>query len=98
MKQLILDKREQMNNHRSAGLIVTVISIITFITLFNSSSQASVIDWPVETYMALVFTIGWFSHSPIWLAYVLAALLLILIIIGIYKVGSWVYGLIARRA
>ena len=37
--------------------------------------------------------IGWFSGVPNWLAYILAAVVLILIMAGFYKIGSWVYGL-----
>lgn len=86
-----------MNNHRRAGFLTAVIGMVVSITLFNFGSQGSIVDWPVETYMGVTFMIGWLSHSPIWLAYVLAALLLILIIVGLYKVGSWVYGLVARK-
>ena len=48
--------------------------------------------------MGLTFTIGWLSGVPNWLAYVLAAVLLIFIIGGFYKIGSWVYGLVAGKS
>ncbi|WP_201595922.1 hypothetical protein [Psychrobacter vallis] len=86
-----------MNNRKRAGLIVAVIGMVAFMTLFNSGSPMPIIHWPVETYMGLAFTIGWLSHVPNWLAYVLAALVLMLMIIGFYKVGGWVYGLVVRR-
>ena len=47
--------------------------------------------------MGLAFTIGWLSNVPVWLAYVLAAVVLILIVVGFYKIGSWVYGLMTKR-
>ncbi len=86
-----------MNNRKRAGLIAAVLGIVAFMTLFNSGSPMPVINWPVETYLGLVFTIGWLSSVPTWLAYVLAALVLILIMVGFYKVGGWVYGLLAKR-
>ena len=86
-----------MNNRTIAGIVTALIGIVGFMTLFNSGSPTAVIDWPVETYMGLAFTIGWLSSVPNWLAYVLAAMVLILIIVGFYKVGSWIYGLLAKR-
>tara|TARA_R110002020_G_scaffold358957_1_gene571711 strand:+ start:604 stop:867 length:264 start_codon:yes stop_codon:yes gene_type:complete len=86
-----------MNNQKRAGFITAVIGIVAFMILFNAGSQASIVNWPVETYLGLAFTIGWLSHVPVWLAHTLAALVLILIIVGFYKVGSWVYGLLAKR-
>lgn len=86
-----------MNNRVRAGTVLALIGIIGFMIIFNSSSPTPIVNWPVETYLGLVFTIGWLSHVPDWLAYVLAALVLILIIVGFYKVGSWLYGLMAKR-
>ena len=64
--------------------------------MFNSGSPTPIVNWPVETYMGMAFTIGWLSSVPNWLAYVLAALVLILLVIGLYKIGGWIYGLLAR--
>jgi hypothetical protein len=34
---------------------------------------------------------------PNWLAYVLAALVLILMVVGFYKIGGWIYSLMTRK-
>jgi len=86
-----------MNNRVRAGIVMALIGIIGFMIIFNSGSPTSIVNWPVETYLGLAFTIGWLSGVPNWLAYVLAALVIILIIAGFYKVGSWLYGLMAKR-
>lgn len=86
-----------MNNRVRAGILMALIGIIGFMMVFNSGSPTPIVNWPVETYLGLAFTIGWLSHVPNWLAYVLAALVIILIIVGFYKVGSWFYGLMAKR-
>jgi len=86
-----------MNNHKRAGIITALIGLVAFMAMFNAGSPTLIVDWPVETYMGLAFTIGWLSSVPIWLAYVLAAIVLILMIVGFYKIGSWVYGLVARK-
>ncbi|MBP3945663.1 hypothetical protein [Psychrobacter sp. K31L] len=86
-----------MNNRKRTGIITAVLGIVAFMALFNAGSPTAIIDWPVETYMSLVFTIGWLSSVRNWLAYVLAAVVLILIIVGFYKIGGWVHGLIVRR-
>ena len=86
-----------MNNRTRAGIITALFGIVAFMALLNAGSPTAVINWPVETYMGLAFTIGWLSSVPNWLAYLLAAVVLILIIVGFYKIGNWVYGLIAER-
>ncbi|HCT74282.1 hypothetical protein ACT3N8_07930 [Psychrobacter aquimaris] len=86
-----------MNNRKRAGLITAVLGIVAFMTMFNAGSPTPIINWPVETYLGLAFTIGWLSSAPIWLAYVLAAVVIILIIVGFYKIGGWIYGLLAKR-
>ena len=86
-----------MNNRKRAGIATAALGIVAFMAFLNSGSPTSIVNWPVETYMGLAFTIGWLSNMPIWLAYVLAAIVLILIIVGLYKVGGWVYGLVAGR-
>ncbi|WP_201605162.1 hypothetical protein [Psychrobacter sp. JCM 18903] len=86
-----------MNNRKRAGLITAVLGIIAFMIMFNAGSPTPIVNWPVETYMGLAFTIGWLSNVPVWLAYVLAAVVLILIVVGFYKIGSWVYSLMTKR-
>ena len=84
-----------MNNRKRAGIITAVLGLVAFMAMFNAGSPTPMVNWPVETYMGLAFTIGWLSSVPNWLAYVLAAVVLILMIVGFYKIGSWVYGLVA---
>ncbi len=86
-----------MNNRKRAGFITALLGIVGFMALFNFGSPTPIVNWPVETYMGLAFTIGWLSSVPNWLAYVLAAVVLILMIVGFYKVGGWVYGLVAGK-
>ncbi|CAN6961608.1 MULTISPECIES: hypothetical protein [Psychrobacter] len=86
-----------MNNRKRAAIITAVLGIVAFMTLFNAGSPTAIINWPVETYMGLAFTIGWLSSVPNWLAYILAAVVLVLIMVGFYKIGGWVYGLIAAK-
>lgn len=86
-----------MNNRKRAGILTALLGIVGFMALFNSGSPTPIVSWPVETYMGLAFTIGWLSNIPNWLAYVLAAAILILVIVGCYKIGGWVYGLLAGK-
>ena len=48
-----------MNNRVRAGIVMALIGIIGFMMIFNSGSPTAIVDWPVETYMGLAFTIGW---------------------------------------
>jgi len=86
-----------MNNRKRAGIIAALIGLVSSMAMFNAGSPTSIVDWPVETYMGLAFTIGWLSSMPNWLAYVLSAVVLILIVVGFYKIGGWIYGLVAGK-
>ena len=87
-----------MNTRQGVGVVTATLVIVAFMTFLNSGSPTSMMYWPVETYMGLTFTIGWLSGVTNWLAYVLAAVVLILIVVGFYKIGSWVYGLVAGKS
>nr|WP_317199242.1 hypothetical protein [uncultured Psychrobacter sp.] len=83
-----------MNNRQRAGILTAIIGLIALIVLLNASTSASIINWPMEAYLGTVFTIGWLSGVPDWLAYILAIVVFI-VVIGIgYKLGSWLYGLV----
>ncbi|MGP4714355.1 MULTISPECIES: hypothetical protein [unclassified Psychrobacter] len=83
-----------MNNRQRAGILTAIIGLIALIALLNASTSASIINWPMEAYLGTVFTIGWLSGVPDWLAYILAIVVFI-VVIGIgYKLGSWLYGLV----
>lgn len=82
-----------MNIRQSVGVVTAMLAIAAFMTFLNSGSPTPIVNWPVETYMGLTFTIGWLSGVPSWLAYVLAAVVLTLIVVGFYKIGGWIYGL-----
>ena len=86
-----------MNNRKRAGIITAVLGIVAFMMMFHAGSPPPILNWPVETYMGLAFTIGWLSSVPNWLAYVLAALVLILMVVGFYKIGGWIYSLLTRK-
>ena len=86
-----------MNTRQGVGVVTATLAIVAFMTLLNSGSPTPMVNWPVETYMGLTFTIGWLSGVPNWLAYMLAAVVPILIVVGFYKIGSWIYGLIAGK-
>lgn len=86
-----------MNNRKRAGIIAALIGLVGFMAMFNAGSPTSIVDWPVETYMGMAFTIGWLSSMPNWLAYVLAALVLILMIVGFYRIGGWIYSLVTHK-
>ncbi len=86
-----------MNNRKRAGIVTALIGLVALIMILNASTSAPIIIWPVEAYLGMVFTIGWLTSVPAWLAYVLAVVVFILVIWVCYKLGSWLYGLVARR-
>ena len=86
-----------MTNRKIAGIITAVIGISAIITFFNSGMSVPTISWPLEAYLGVAFTIVFMTGVPVWLACVIAALIFILIAFALYKLGSWVYGLVAGR-
>lgn len=87
-----------MNNRKLAGIITAVIGLWATIVFFNAGMDTSIFSWPLEAYLGVAFSIGWLTGIPNFLAYLLAALLFILIAVVCYKLGSWVYGLIFGRS
>ncbi len=86
-----------MTNRKIAGIITAVIGLSAIITFFNAGMSVPVINWPLEAYLGVAFTIVFMTGVPVWLACVIAALIFILIAVALYNLGSWVYGLIAGR-
>ncbi|WP_350560308.1 hypothetical protein [Psychrobacter sp. CAL346-MNA-CIBAN-0220] len=86
-----------MNNRKIAGIITAVVGIFAIIVFFNIGMNTPILSWPLEASLGVAFTIGWLTSVPTWLAYVLATLVFILIIVGCYKFGSKVYGWVTRR-
>ena len=86
-----------MTNRKIAGLITAVLGLCAIIAFFNSGMDTPILSWPLEAYLGVAFTIGWSTGIPNFLAYLLAALLFILVAVGLYKLGNWVYGLLFER-
>ena len=86
-----------MDNRKIAGSITAAIAIAGLITMLNRGMGTPIISWPLEAYLGIAFTIGWLTGVPAILAYVLGALIFILIAVVFYKLGSWVYRLVTRR-
>lgn len=86
-----------MNNRQRAGVITALIGLVAVIVLLNASTSEPVINWPMEAYLGTVFTIGWMTGVPDWLAYILAVIVFIVVIGVCYQLGKWLYSLIVRR-
>ena len=86
-----------MTNRKIAGLVTVVIGLCAIIAFFNAGMGTSVLSWPLEAYLGVTFTIGWLTSMPTLLAYLIAALIFILIAAALYKLGSWVFGLVMSR-
>lgn len=86
-----------MTNRKIAGIITTIIGLCAIIAFFNAGMDTPLLSWPLEAYLGVAFTIGWLTSMPTFLAYLIAALIFILIAVSLYNLGSWVYGLVAGR-
>ena len=87
-----------MNNHKRAGIITALIGLVALIVLLNASTSAPIINWPMEAYLGTVFTIGWMTGVPDFLAYILAIVVFVVVIGVCYKLGSWLYDLVVGRS
>ncbi|MAE40822.1 hypothetical protein [Psychrobacter submarinus] len=87
-----------MNNQKRAGIITALIGLVALIILLNASTSAPIINWPMEAYLGTVFTIGWMTGVPDFLAYILAIVVFVVVIGVCYKLGSWLYDLVVGRS
>lgn len=83
-----------MKNRKIFGIVTAIIGLCAIVAFFNAGMDNQVLDWPLESYLGLAFSIGWLTNIPAALAYLTAALIFILIAVVFYKLGSWVYGLV----
>ena len=86
-----------MTNRKVAGIVTAVVGLCAIIAFFNAGMDTPILSWPLEAYLGVTFTIGWLTSMPTLLAYLIAALIFILIAAALYKLGSWVYGLVMGR-
>ena len=86
-----------MTNRKLAGIINAVLGLCALIAFFNFGMDTPILSWPLEAYLGVAFTIGWSTGIPNFLAYLLAALIFVLIAVALYNLGSWVYGLLFGR-
>ncbi|WP_298737171.1 hypothetical protein [uncultured Psychrobacter sp.] len=87
-----------MNNQKRAGIITALIGLVALIVLLSASTSAPIINWPMEAYLGTVFTIGWMTGVPDFLAYILAIVVFVVVIGVCYKLGSWLYDLVVGRS
>lgn len=87
-----------MNNQKRAGIITALVGLVALIVLLNASTSAPIINWPMEAYLGTVFTIGWMTGVPDFLAYILAIVVFVVVIGVCYKLGSWLYDLVVGRS
>ena len=85
-----------MNNRKIAGIVTGVVGLAALIKMLNTGMLTPMIQWPVEAYLGIAFSIGWATPAPNWLAYLLAALVFVLVFWLAYKLGSWLYSLLVR--
>jgi len=85
-----------MYKRKLVGIATGLVGLAVLIKLLNTGMPAPMIQWPIEAYLGVAFSIGWATPAPTWLAYILAALVFALVFWVGYKLGSWFYGLIFR--
>ena len=86
-----------MTHHKIAGIVTAVLGLCAIIAFFNAGMDTPLLSWPLTAYLGVAFSIGWLTSIPTFLAYLIAALIFVLIALALYKLGSWVYGLVAGR-
>lgn len=90
-------RTSQQTGQKIAGVITAIIGLCAIMAFFNTGMPTPIVQWPLETYLGVAFSIGWLTNMPAFLAYLIAALLFILIAVGLYKLGGWIYGLVFER-
>ena len=86
-----------MNNRKITCIVTAVLGLGAIIAFFNAGMDMPILSRPLTAYLGVAFSIGWLTSIPTFLAYLIAALIFVLIALALYKLGSWVYGLVAGR-
>ncbi len=86
-----------MHNRKIAGVVTAVIGLCAIMAFFNAGMDTALLSLPLETYLGVAFTLVFMTGIPVWLACVIAALMFILVAIGFYNLGGWLYGLMMGR-
>ncbi len=86
-----------MNNRKLAGTFTGLAALVALIKILTMGTPTPILQWPIEAYLGVAFSIGWTTGTPNGLAYILAMVVFVLVFWIGYKLGSWVYGLLMRR-
>lgn len=73
-----------MNTARLFAILTALLALTGLIYILAADSQAPITHWPYEAYQGLVFTLGWGFGVPENLAYVVAALVVISVLVACY--------------
>lgn len=85
-----------MKTQKLVGVITAAAAIFALVAVLNSGNNTPLMRWPIEAYRNLVFAIGWLSPFPDALVFLIAVLVIVVTALAFYKLGSWVFGLLAR--
>ena len=85
-----------MTHRKIAGIVTAVLGLCAIIAFFNAGMDTPLLSWPLTAYLGVAFSIGWLTSIPTFLAYLIAALIFVLIAVALYKIGSWLHGLVFK--
>lgn len=85
-----------MKADKLSGILVALLLLIALSSVFNSGTSTPIWQWPIETFAGIAFTFGWLTRAPLWLAYLFAGFVVILLAFAGYLFGRWLWRLIVR--
>lgn len=85
-----------MTTDKTVGTLTAVLALVGLMTMLNSGTSTPMMAWPFETFQGIAFSIGWLTSMPVWLAYLLAVVVIALIAFIGYKVGQLLWRILRR--
>lgn len=85
-----------MKAEKLAGIFVALLLIIALSAVLNAGTSTPIWQWPIETFAGIAFTFGWLTRAPLWLAYLFASVVVIIIGLVGYFIGRWLWRITHR--
>ena len=85
-----------MTTDKTVGILTAVLALVGLMSMLNSGTSTPIAAWPFETFQGIAFSIGWLTSMPVWLAYLLAVVVIVLIAFIGYKVGKLLWRIVRR--
>lgn len=85
-----------MNKQKLVGSLSALVGLFILLAIVNSGNHTPLAQWPVEGFQNLAFSIGWLTPFADSVVYVITLLIILLVAVLFYKLGSWLFAKLSK--